>query len=461
MAIQVAIEGYDSLEQIGVGGMAAVYRARKISIDKTVAIKVLFPYLATDETYIDRFQREARAAASIQHENVVNVIDFGESDGAFFIVMEYYDGRTLEQLMRDRPALPHDIAVQILLEVAFGLEAAHAVDVVHRDIKPANIIFTNQGGVKIADFGLARKSDSATLITQHGKVIGTPAYMSPEQAAGRPVGPAGDIFSLGVVAYELLGRCKPFEGKSYSDVLEKIQTFDPQPLSTINPLVPPEFERIVHRMLEKEESARIATAGELIAEFEAAMAHNGITRDRRQLALYARDPEPYDAAFVEKTVAGCLTRADEFLRQGASGADAAMLEFRRILTLDPEHERARAELDRLRNEYSHTQHTVTMDAVRPATTARSSSARRSIGVRTLPRWAYALAAVVAVVLAAVVFHPASRPAGDSQPGVSMGAGKQDSAFLAHAVTGADSSRSSRTSAHRDSTRTTGTERRTM
>jgi serine/threonine protein kinase len=231
MAIHVAIVGYDSLEQIGIGGMAAVYKARKISLDKTVAIKVLFPYLASDPSFIDRFQREAKAAASIQHDNVVNVIDFGETEGSCYIVMEHYDGRTLEALIRERRGIPVDVAAQILLEVAYGLEAAHTRDIVHRDIKPGNIIYTRQGGIKIADFGLARKSDSASLITQHGKVAGTPAYMSPEQAAGRPVGPASDIFSLGVVAYELFGQRKPFEGASYSEVIEKIQTRSQRPWS--------------------------------------------------------------------------------------------------------------------------------------------------------------------------------------------------------------------------------------
>jgi serine/threonine-protein kinase len=329
MAIKVAIEGYDELEQIGVGGMAAVYRARKTSIDKIVAIKLLFPYLATDESYIERFQREAKAAASIQHENVVNIIDFGDSDGAFYIVMEYYDGRTLEQLMKERPGLPPEIAIRILLEVAYGLEAAHALDIVHRDVKPANIILTNQGGVKIADFGLARKSDSMTMITQHGKVVGTPAYMSPEQAAGRPVGPASDIFSFGVVAYELLSRRKPFDGQSYADVLEKIQTFEPPVVGTINPLISPELESVVKRCLSKNETVRFANASELVLALEAAMEKSRIARDRRQLASYVKDPEHYDATFAEKTITECLSRGAFYMQKGRSHLDDAMLEYRR------------------------------------------------------------------------------------------------------------------------------------
>ena len=152
MAIHVTIDGYDSLEQIGVGGMAAVYKARKTSIDKVVAIKVLFPYLASDESFIERFQREARAAARIQHENIVNVIDFGESEGAYYIVMEYYDGLTLEDILKERRELPLDIAIQVLLEVCYGLDSAHSHDTVHRDIKPGNIIFTSQGGIKILGY---------------------------------------------------------------------------------------------------------------------------------------------------------------------------------------------------------------------------------------------------------------------------------------------------------------------
>jgi serine/threonine protein kinase len=398
MAIQVSIEGYDSLEQIGMGGMAAVYRARKVSIDKTVAIKILFPYLATDESYIERFQREAKAAASIQHENIVNVIDFGESDGAFYIVMEYYDGRTLAQLMQERPGLPPEIAVQILLEVAYGLEAAHALDIVHRDIKPANIIFTQQGGVKIADFGLARKSDSMTMITQHGKVLGTPAYMSPEQAAGGPVGPASDIFSFGVVAYELLGRRKPFDGSTYSEVFDQIQTHVPSPVTLANPLVPPEFEAIIARALAKNENERYRDAGGLIHDLEAAMEKNQITRDRRRLVSYAKDPAAFETAYTENMITQCLSRGAFFMQKGNTHLQDAVLEYRRVLVLDPEHRRAKESLDKLsrqggarvqRIDARPTDATRVMRAARPAGAAVPARRRPS---------AWMIGAAVVVVL---------------------------------------------------------------
>jgi serine/threonine-protein kinase len=403
MAIKVAIEGYDELEQIGVGGMAAVYRARKVSIDKIVAIKVLFPYLATDESYIDRFQREAKAAASIQHENIVNVIDFGESDGAFYIVMEYYDGRTLEQLMKERPGIPPEIAIRILLEVAYGLEAAHALDIVHRDVKPANIIVTNAGAIKIADFGLARKSDAETMITQQGKVVGTPAYMSPEQAAGRPTGPASDIFSFGVVAYELLGRRKPFEGQSYSDVLEKIHTFEPTRVGIVNPLIGPELESLVKCCLEKNENARYASATALVAHLESAMAKSQIARDRRQLAGYVKDPAQYEAAFAEKTVAECLSRGEVFMQQGRSHLEEAVLEYRRILFLDPSNERALANLDRLRaKNKDDASRTLLMDAVPAATAVAAAAAHVTPRATKAPKRKAAWVPVAAALLLTAV-----------------------------------------------------------
>jgi serine/threonine protein kinase len=347
MAIVVSIEGYDSLEQIGVGGMAAVYKARKVSIDKVVAIKVLFPYLASDESFIERFQREAKAAARIQHENIVNVIDFGESGGAYFIVMEYYEGRTLEDILKEHSHITLDIAVQILLEVCYGLEAAHALDIVHRDIKPGNVIYTRSGGIKIADFGLAKKSDSVTVITQQGKVIGTPAYMSPEQAAGRNVGPQSDIFSLGVVVYEMLGQKKPFDGKTYSEVLEKIQTHEPPSIAELNPLIQPDFEDIVRRMLEKDQSKRYQSIPDVIADLEKAMEKFQMPRDRRRLGAYIRDPVSYEAAFREITINRCLSQGTFYMKQGQSHLDEAIVEFKRILHLDPENERAKNYLQKL------------------------------------------------------------------------------------------------------------------
>ena len=296
--------------------------------------------------------------------------------------------------------------------MAYGLEAAHALDIVHRDIKPANIIFTRQGGIKIADFGLAKKTDSVTMITQHGKVIGTPAYMSPEQAAGSAVGPPSDVFSLGVVAYELLGRRKPFEGNTYSDVIEKIQTLDPPAVTEVNPLIEPEFERVIGRMLCKDSRERYENAGALITDLEAAMEKSRIARDRRRLAAYIGDPDAYDARSTEKAVTQHLSRGAFYMQKGEDHLDDALLEFRRILFLDPTNERARKNLERIRNKRGDKNKTVTIEAqgagdVRAAAASApppSAPKRRVRSRRRISRRTYAMGiAGVGMLVAAVLW----------------------------------------------------------
>lgn len=362
MAIHIQIDGYDNFEQIAVGGMAAVYKARQVSIDKTVAIKILFPYLANDPSFIERFQREARAAAKIQHESIVNVSDFGESHGSYYIVMEYYHGVTIAELLKQRSRVPIDVAASILLEVCLGLEAAHAENIVHRDIKPANIIYTKQGGIKVADFGLAKKTDAMTVVTQAGKVLGTPAYMSPEQAAAKDVGPQSDIFSLGVVAYELFCNRRPFEGDSYSEVIEKIQTFSAPSLTHENPLIQPDFENMVRKMLEKGLDERYASISDVITDLEKAMEGHGFKRDHRRLKRYVKDPESYEKAFTEKMVSKCLSKGTYYMQQGKTHIADAIQEFKRILYLDPMNERARTHLNKLLAQHEGENATVVLEA---------------------------------------------------------------------------------------------------
>jgi serine/threonine protein kinase len=362
MAIDLKIDGYDSFEQIAVGGMAAVYKARKISIDKTVAIKVLFPYLASDESFIDRFQREAKSAAQVQHENIVNILDFGESHGSYFIVMEFYEGFTLADLLKEQGRIPLDVAVTIIHEVCLGLEAAHAQGIIHRDVKPANVIYTDRGTIKIADFGLAKKSDTVTVVTQAGKVLGTPAYMSPEQAAGEAVGPQSDIFSLGVVAFEMLCQKRPFEGNSYSEVIEKIQTHQVPNLAYENPLVQPDFQKIIERMLEKDATRRYADVAAVIADLERAMEAVGISRDRRRLQRYFIDPVSYEQHFNETTISKCLSQGTYFMQKGKTHINEAIQEFKRILYIDPSNERARKHLAKLMADHPDGNVTVELDA---------------------------------------------------------------------------------------------------
>jgi serine/threonine protein kinase len=336
------IKGYDSFEQIALGGMAAVYKARKISLGKPVAIKVLFPHLAQDAVYIERFKREAQTAARVQHDNIVNVIDYGESDGAHYIVMEYYDGVTLEHLLETHTAIPIDICLAVVLNVCYGMEAAHASNLVHRDIKPGNIIFTRNGGLKLADFGLAKMVDKPAPVTQHGKIIGTPAYMSPEQTRGDTVGPQSDIFSLGVVAYELLCNCRPFDGRNYAEVVDKIQSADPTPVTDINPLVDPFVAKVISRMLAKDQRDRYEHVSEIVMDLEEAIEKAKYKKGRRVLEKYVNDPIGYLQSFKVKLL--------ERLRSGKEKEVAALppaTRLRRIIYLDPDDERAREELAQL------------------------------------------------------------------------------------------------------------------
>ncbi len=344
MQALLRINGYDSFEQIAVGGMAVVYKARKLSVKKTVAIKVLLPHLAADGRFITRFQQEAEAAARIQHDNIVNVIDSGRSDGAYYIVMEYYDGLTVEELLQTHPHLPIDIALSIVLNVCYGLEAAHAQNLVHRDIKPANIIFTRQGGIKVADFGLAKAVDKLNLVTHAGKVVGTPAYMSPEQTRGESVGTASDIFSLGVVAYEMLASKRPFEGASYSEVVDRIQNVEPTAVASFNPLVEEQFEHIVRRMLAKPLNARYAHASEIVMDLEEAMDQQGLRRDRRGLTEFFKDPSGY----TETMHAALLSRLGSEAPKGTDkNRNPGIRHYRKILYLNPGDDAARAALDKL------------------------------------------------------------------------------------------------------------------
>lgn len=224
---------------LGKGGMATVELAEDTELRRKVAVKRLAASLAEDDVLQKRFFREARMAAALSHPNLVAVYDVGEEDGIPYIVMEYVEGETLADLMARAGPLQPDRAVKLLLQVCAGLEHAHAAGLVHRDIKPRNLLVRSDGVVKIADFGIARMVQ-ATRLTEVGTVLGTAAYLAPEQAAGEPVTAAADIYSLGAVAYELLSGRTPYELESLTDLALR-QREPPPPLGG----VPPELERAV------------------------------------------------------------------------------------------------------------------------------------------------------------------------------------------------------------------------
>ncbi len=264
---------------LGQGGMAQVYRGTDTVLGRVVAIKVLAPQYAKDQAFVERFRREAQAAARLNHPGVVSVSDTGSDAGIHYIVMEYVDGRTLHEVLRSEGRLQPERAAEVLAQVAEALSFAHHAGIVHRDVKPANIMIGRGGEVKVMDFGIARAVASTATLTATATVLGTASYLSPEQAQGEAVDHRSDIYSLGVVAYECLVGEPPFVADTPVAVAYKHVREDPVPPSRVVPEIPADLEAVVMKAMAKNPANRYASAAEMKQDLERFVRGEAVTAE--------------------------------------------------------------------------------------------------------------------------------------------------------------------------------------
>ncbi|MEM1413656.1 MAG: serine/threonine-protein kinase [Myxococcota bacterium] len=305
--------------EIGSGGMAVVYKAVQEPLGRTVAIKALKPSIAMDSQFAKRFEREAHFMAALQHENILHVVDFVKDGRSMYIIMEFVEGIDLYDLLDATPVLPPEVATIIALQVCRALDYAHFRGVIHRDIKPANIMISKQGEVKLMDFGIAR-DDKLSDLTETGTGLGTPSYMSPEQILGDKLDFRSDLFSVGIVLYQMVTGKKPFIEDEARTVMQKIRLDRYVPARKVNPRVPRTLERILGRCMEKMPANRYPTTQALIDDLTEFLAPRVPMNYSARMVMYLRD------------VGVLLDReADELLKAGAPRHARRGVRDRRLL----------------------------------------------------------------------------------------------------------------------------------
>ena len=269
---ELIADRYELQELVGTGGMSSVFRAHDLQLEREVAIKILHPHYADDPEYLERFRREARAVARLSHPNIVTVIDRGDDDGRQYIVFEHVRGENLKELVVRSGRLPVRQALELALAVADGLAFAHDHGLVHRDVKPQNVLLSDEGEVKVTDFGIARSLHVEHGVTQTGTVLGTGEYLAPEQASGKTISPATDVYSLGVVLWELLAGDVPFTGDNFVAVALRHVNEPPPHLRERRPDVSPRLDAAVERALAKDPARRFPSMKAFAQELRACLA---------------------------------------------------------------------------------------------------------------------------------------------------------------------------------------------
>ncbi len=341
------LDKYDMLEEVGHGGMAVVYRGRDCVLDREVAVKVLHPHLADREESRERLRREALAVAKLRHDNILEIFDYsGPAAAESYIVTEFIHGPTLRQWLDEdyvpRPA----VAALVVHRLALALAQAHKAGIVHRDIKPENVMIRREDGcVKLMDFGIAQILDNQKL-TMTGQLIGSPAYMAPELINGRPLDARTDLFSLGILLYQLATGELPFSGRNPHEVLNRIADGNYPAPSTVCPLCDAELEAIIAKALASNPDDRYQSTEALAKELESYLEEIDVDPDAGELKLYFRGPKDYLAALDERVSKALMGHADRAAREGLHARAIRLLG--RVLELDKDNKDARAMLSRLR-----------------------------------------------------------------------------------------------------------------
>ncbi|MCP4582707.1 MAG: protein kinase [candidate division Zixibacteria bacterium] len=342
------IANFELKNLIGSGGMANIYKGVQLSLDRPVAIKVLHQHLTANKDFVARFEQEAKQAAMLQHQNIVSIIDYGHQDDQYFIAMEFIDGQNLKEILTRIERLPLEIALLIAREVAFGLKYAHSNELVHRDIKPANIMLAKDGRVMITDFGIA-KTHGDMSITVTGQTIGSPAYMSPEQAAGRPIDQRCDIFSLGIVLYEIVTGKKPFNGDNYQQVVTSVISGTPVDPSSLRVDVTSSIENLIMKALNKDIESRFQDAEEMASSLDEELSSYIIPSAKNIISGFVRNPIRTTEKLRTERISKHMETALYLVNIGHGRLTDAIKEFENVLRFDKKNKLAKEYLDRLKS----------------------------------------------------------------------------------------------------------------
>lgn len=303
------IANYKILEKIGEGGMAIIYKAYQPSLKRNVVIKKLKD---PNREIIARFKKEALLSASFTQENVIAIYDFIYANRAYYLVMEHVDGEDLRTIMDGLSPMPVELAILITLELAQGLEYTHNQNIIHRDIKPGNILISAEGNVKLIDFGVA-KDDSISQITMTGLIVGTPAYMSPEQAHGDTLGPQSDLYALGILLYEMLTGLKPYYGSNNTEILAKVVRGKYIPAQRINPEIGFKLQRIIKKLLKKDRRKRYKNAAQLVHDLEQCLPWQVRSAKKKIISKHIKNLDKTTITYSDDTLkAALLERASGY-----------------------------------------------------------------------------------------------------------------------------------------------------